>query len=70
LTQIREITGGGSYLSQSDLRAHFGLGEATNIDSVEICWPSGLRQIFRNVKANAFYTIEEGAVHLMPTTKR
>src|SRR5437660_8367631 len=36
LSQIREIAGGGSYLSQSDLRANFGLGKATRVESVEV----------------------------------
>src|SRR5712664_2057071 len=60
LSQIREIAGGGSYLSQSDLRANFGLGKATRADVVEIRWPSGQKQVFRHVDADKFYLIEEG----------
>jgi hypothetical protein len=60
ISQIREIAAGGSYLSESDLRAHFGLGPSTRIDSVEVSWPSGLRQQFQNVGADQFYLIEEG----------
>jgi len=60
LSQIREIEGGGSYLSQSDLRAHFGLGKATRAETLEISWPSGLRQAFHDVEADKFYRIEEG----------
>jgi hypothetical protein len=59
-TQIREIAGGGSYLSQSDLRANFGLGKAKRAEVVEITWPSGQRQVFRNVEADKFYLVEEG----------
>jgi enediyne biosynthesis protein E4 len=41
-TQSDEVRSGGSYLSQNDLRLHFGLGSATKVDSFEIRWPSGL----------------------------
>jgi len=58
--QIREIVGGGSYLSQSDLRAHFGLGGSTRIDAVQVSWPSGLKQQFRDLQADRFYVLEEG----------
>jgi enediyne biosynthesis protein E4 len=64
LSQIREIAGGGSYLSQSDLRANFGLGSKPVADTVEIKWPSGLEQTFRNVEADKFYLVEEGANRL------
>jgi hypothetical protein len=60
MSQIREIAGGGSYLSQSDLRANFGLGKASRAETVDVAWPSGLRQVFRNVEADKFYLIEEG----------
>jgi hypothetical protein len=64
MSQIREVAGGGSYLSQSDLRAHFGLGKSVRAESVEIKWPSGLRQIFQNVEADKFYQIKEGSNQL------
>jgi hypothetical protein len=60
VSEIREIAGAGSYLSTSDTRAHFGLGQSTQIDSIEVSWPSGIRQEFHNVKADQFYVIEEG----------
>jgi hypothetical protein len=62
--QMREIAGGGSYLSQSDLRAHFGLGKVAVVDEVQVAWPSGLRQNFQNVAADKFYVIEEGRQQL------
>jgi hypothetical protein len=64
ISQIREIQGGGSYLSQSDLRANFGLGTAARIDVVEVNWPSGSHQSFKNVDADQFYKIEEGSERL------
>jgi hypothetical protein len=60
LSQIREIAGGGSYLSQSDLRANFGLGNVVLVQTVEISWPSGQKQVFHNIEADKFYLIEEG----------
>jgi hypothetical protein len=60
ISQIREIAGGGSYLSQSDLRANFGLGKATVAQNVEINWPSGQKQSFHDVPADKFYLITEG----------
>jgi len=60
-TQIREIAGGGSYLSQSDLRANFGLGKSETIDLVEVTWPGGTKQSFRNVVADKFYQISENS---------
>jgi hypothetical protein len=64
ISQIREIAGGGSYLSQSDLRANFGLGDAAVVSSVEVTWPSGGRQAFHDVKADQFYLIEEGRAEM------
>jgi enediyne biosynthesis protein E4 len=60
MTQIREVAGGGSYLSQSDLRAHFGVGGAGKIDKLEISWPSGARQVFKDFAVDQFYSIQEG----------
>jgi hypothetical protein len=59
--QFSEVRGGGSYLSQNDLRLHFGLGTATKIDSVEVRWPNGIVETLQNVAADAIYSIVEGA---------
>ena len=58
--QFSEVRGGASYLSQNDLRLHFGLGAAEKIDSVEIRWPSGATEKLQNLPADAIYTITEG----------
>ena len=54
------VHSGSSYCSQSELTLTFGLGRATQADSVEITWPSGQHDTPKNLKANATYTIEEG----------
>ena len=61
ISQIREIAGGGSYLSQSDLRANFGLGKSETVDLVEVAWPSGVKQSFHNIAADKFYQITEAS---------
>jgi enediyne biosynthesis protein E4 len=60
MTQTEEIHSGGSYLSQNDLRVHFGLNTATKIDSVEIRWPAGKIEILKNLDADKFYSVFEG----------
>ncbi len=60
VTQFDEVRGGSSYLSQNDLRLHFGLGPARKIDSVEVRWPTGKTEAFRDVVADKIYTITEG----------
>jgi hypothetical protein len=60
MTQFNEVRGGASYLSQNDLRLHFGLGSQTKIDSVEIAWPSGKKDVYRDLGADAIYTTREG----------
>jgi len=60
MTLTDQIRSGGSYLSQSDLRVHFGLGSATKIDSVEIRWPSGASDTLSNLRADQFYSVLEG----------
>jgi len=59
-TQTSEIHSGGSYLSQSDLRVHFGLGGAEKVDSIEIHWPSGAVDTAANLAADKFYAVLEG----------
>ncbi len=59
--QFSEVRGGASYLSQNDLRLHFGLGAAKKMDSVEIRWPNGKVETLGNVAGDAIYTIVEGS---------
>ena len=61
VTQTDEIRSGGSYLSQNDLRLHFGLGKATKVESIEIHWPSGKTETIKDVPADKFYSILQGS---------
>ena len=58
-TQIDEVRSGGSYLSQNDLRLHFGLGRRRRVERIEIEWPSGARQTLRDLAADRVTAIEE-----------
>jgi hypothetical protein len=61
MTQFDEVRGGSSYLSQNDLRLHFGLGSMTKIDSVEVRWPGGKIETLKDLTADKIYTIVEGS---------
>jgi len=60
LVQAQEVRSGRSYLSSSDLRLHFGLGDHPRVDQLEIRWPSGQVQEFRDVEADQFLVVVEG----------
>jgi enediyne biosynthesis protein E4 len=56
-----EVRSGGGYISQSDLRLHFGLGTSAKADKVTIRWPSGLVETLSDLPANQYYLIREGS---------
>ncbi|MGC9994702.1 MAG: CRTAC1 family protein [Terriglobia bacterium] len=58
--QVREVLSGSSYISQSDLRQHFGLGQAKGVDQIEVRWPSGHIERLPGVDADQFIVVEEG----------
>jgi hypothetical protein len=61
--QMETVTTGGSYLSSSDKRVHFGLGPDTKAASVEIHWPSGIVQTLRDVVADQILQVDEPATN-------
>jgi hypothetical protein len=61
MIQTDEIHSGGSYISQNDIRPHFGLGSAATVDRVEIRWPSGHVDTLTNLPADRIYVVLEGA---------
>ncbi|HEX9427642.1 MAG TPA: CRTAC1 family protein [Candidatus Polarisedimenticolia bacterium] len=62
-TQTAEVRSASSYLSQNDMRLHFGLGSATRVDGIEIRWPARVKQVetIGALPADQFVTLREGA---------
>ena len=58
---VDEVRGGSSYISNSDMRVHFGLGKTDKIEWVEIRWPSGLTERFTGLAVDQIHTLKEGA---------
>jgi len=58
--QYNHATTAVGYSSSSDKRVHFGLGKAATIDRIELSWPTGVKQVLTNVKADQVLTIVEG----------
>ncbi len=61
LVQLDEVRSSGSYLSQGDLRIHFGLGDHQSVDKLDVLWPNGKVESIPNLAADHCYTIREGA---------
>jgi len=60
-TSVDEVRSGSSYISQNDLRVHFGLGLASKIDGVEVRWPSGLVEHFDRFSVDGIHVLKEGS---------
>ncbi len=59
-TLARQVVGGGSYLAASDRRVHLGLGDAPKVDRIEVTWPSGRSETWRDLPAGRPVRLEEG----------
>ncbi len=57
----KEVRSGDGYISQSDLRLHFGLGKSAHADKIVIRWPSGLVETLSDLTANQYYVVREGS---------
>ena len=60
LVQLGEVMSGGSYLSQNDLRLHFGLGSYAHLDRAEVLWPDGKKEVITSLAADRYYVVREG----------
>jgi hypothetical protein len=61
LIQLDEIMSGSGYYSQNDLRLHFGLGTVEKVDLLEVAWPSGTKESFRDIEARQLLVIRESS---------
>jgi len=69
-TLVDEVRSGSSYISQNDMRVHFGLGVRAKIDSVQVRWPSGLVEHFDNLSADTIHTLKEGSGKMVSTAPK
>src|SRR5277367_1025355 len=60
IRQRGDVISGGSYASSNDFRLHFGLGQASKVDGIEIHWPSGAIEKVTLPAVDRFYSVEEG----------
>ena len=60
LTLVDEVRGGGSYLSQNDLRVHVGLGDYKGAVRVDVRWPNGNEERFDDISSNRIVALTEG----------
>jgi hypothetical protein len=60
VTLVEEVRGGGSYISQNDLRVHFGLGAHREVARLEVRWPNGLEEVWDRVASNQILVLKEG----------
>jgi hypothetical protein len=67
-SQWASVTTSSGYLSASDPRAHFGLGDSASADSIEIRWPSGIVQTLTNVKGDRQIQVDEPAMGAQPAS--
>ena len=60
MSQLDEVRSGGSYMSQNDMRLHFGVGDAEKITRINVRWPGGLDESFGPFDAGQLVVLEEG----------
>jgi enediyne biosynthesis protein E4 len=66
---VQEVRSGSSYISSNDLRLHFGLGSNEKVDSIEVRWPNGVREMFPAANVDRFITVVEGKGSPLPVAQ-
>jgi hypothetical protein len=69
-TLVDEVRSGSSYISNNDMRVHFGLGPATKIDWIQLRWPSGLTERFTDIAVDKIHTLKEGTGTAVTATEK
>jgi hypothetical protein len=69
-TLVDEVRSGSSYISNNDMRVHFGLGSATKIDWLQIRWPTGLTEHFTDIAMDKIHTLKEGTGTAVTATEK
>ena len=69
MRQREDVLSGGSYLSSNDQRPHFGLGQATTVDKLEVHWPDGSVEDFAVPGVDRILTLTEGTGAAVPVAK-
>jgi enediyne biosynthesis protein E4 len=69
-TFVDEVRSGSSYDSNNDIRLHFGLGAATQIESLQVRWPNGLQEKFDHPKVDSITLVKEGSGSPSPGTSK
>jgi hypothetical protein len=69
-TLIDEVRSGSSFISNNDMRVHFGLGASDKMDWAEVRWPSGLVERFENLPVDTIHTLKEGSGTPLPAGKK
>lgn len=60
-SQIRDVRSAQAFSPMQTLNAHFGLGQDSEIESIRVCWPSGIEDVIYNPSINSHLTIVEGS---------
>jgi hypothetical protein len=68
-TSVAEAQSGSGYISQNDHRLHFGVGNATRYDRIEVHWPGGASELFPGGESNRVVTLTQGQGSPLPARK-